>query len=50
MKKMLAALLALAMLLAMAVSASAETTPETRIVTDVWNREVEIPYEVKSIV
>ena len=50
MKKMLAALLALAMLLAMAVSASAEATPETRIVTDVWNREVEIPYEVKTIV
>lgn len=50
MKKTLAALLALAMLLAMAVSASAEATPETRIVTDVWNREVEIPYEVKSIV
>lgn len=50
MKKMLAALLALAMLLAMAVSASAEATPETRIVTDVWNREIEIPYEVKSIV
>lgn len=50
MKKTLAALLALAMLLAMAVSASAENTPETRIVTDVWNREVEIPYEVKSIV
>ena len=50
MKKMLAALLALAMLLAMAVSASAEATPETRIVTDVWNRKVEIPYEVKSIV
>ena len=50
MKKMLAALLALAMLLAMAVSASAEATPETRIVTDVWNREIEIPYEVKTIV
>lgn len=50
MKKILAALLALAMLLAMAVSASAEATPETRIVTDVWNREVEIPYEVKTIV
>ena len=50
MKKMLAALLALAMLLAMAVSASAEATPETRIVTDAWNREVEIPYEVKTIV
>ena len=44
MKKMLAALLALVMLFAMAVSASAEATPETRIVTDVWNREVEIPY------
>ena len=26
-----------------------DTTPETRTVTDVWNREVEIPYEVKSI-
>lgn len=50
MKKMLAALLALTMLFAMAVSASAEATPETRIVTDVWNREVEIPYEVQSIV
>ena len=50
MKKMLAALLALVMLFVMAVSASAEATPETRIVTDVWNREVEIPYEVKSIV
>ena len=50
MKKMLAALLALTMLFAMAVSASAKATPETRIVTDVWNREVEIPYEVKSIV
>lgn len=50
MKKMLAALLALAMLLAMAVSTSAEATPETRIVTDVWNREIEIPYEVKTIV
>ena len=50
MKKMLATLLALVMLFAMAVSASAEATPETRIVTDVWNREVEIPYEVKSIV
>ena len=50
MKKMLAALLALVMLFAMAVSASAKATPETRIVTDVWNREVEIPYEVKSIV
>ena len=50
MKKTLAALLTLVMLFAMAVSASAENTPETRIVTDVWNREVEIPYEVKSIV
>ncbi len=50
MKKTLAALLALVMLFAMAVSASAEATPETRIVTDVWNREIEIPYEVKSIV
>lgn len=27
-----------------------EETPATRIVVDVWNREVEIPYEVKTIV
>ncbi len=31
-------------------AAAPETTPETRIVTDVWNREVEIPYEVDSII
>lgn len=28
----------------------APETPSTRAVKDVWNREVEIPYEVKSIV
>ena len=33
-----------------AATEAAEETPETRIVVDVWNREVEIPYEVKSIV
>ena len=50
MKRILALILALHMLLAMACTACAETTPETRVVTDVWNREVEIPYEVNSIV
>lgn len=50
MKRMLSILLTLSMAFAMSVSASAETTPETRIVTDVWNREVEIPYEVDSII
>lgn len=50
MKKLLSVLLTLAMLLAVATCACAEATPETRVVTDVWNREVEIPYEVNSIV
>lgn len=31
-------------------AAPVENTPETRIVVDVWNREVEIPYEVESII
>ena len=50
MKKLLSVLLTLAMLLAMATCACAEAAPETRVVTDVWNREVEIPLEVNSIV
>ncbi|MGN0801497.1 MAG: ABC transporter substrate-binding protein [Candidatus Faecivicinus sp.] len=50
MKKLLSILLALSMVFAMATCACAETTPETRVVTDVWNREVEIPYEVNSII
>ena len=50
MRKLLAILMILSMVFAMTVCASAETTPETRTVTDVWNREVEIPYEVNSIV
>ena len=50
MKKLLSILLALSMVFAMATCALAEATPETRTVVDVWNREVEIPYEVNSIV
>lgn len=38
------------MVFAMATCALAEDTPETRTVVDVWNREVEIPFEVNSIV
>ncbi len=52
--RMLAMLLALTVLLGGFVrtgaAAQAEEAPKTRIVVDVWNREVEIPYEVKSIV
>lgn len=50
MKKLLSTLLALSMVFAMATCTLAEATPETRTVVDVWNREVEIPYEVNSIV
>ena len=50
MKKLLSILLTISMIFAMATCACAEATPETRVVTDVWNREVEIPYEVNSIV
>ena len=50
MKKLLSILLALSMVFAMATCALAESAPETRTVVDVWNREVEIPYEVNSIV
>lgn len=32
------------------MTAAAESVPLTRTVTDVWNREVEIPYEVNSII
>ena len=59
-KKFLAMLLALAMVLSMAACGGektpettdtpAETTPENRIVVDRYGREVEIPYEVKTIV
>ena len=38
------------MVFAMATCALAEAAPETRTAVDVWNREVEIPYEVNSIV
>ena len=50
MKKLFSILLTLLMVFATATCACAEVTPETRIVTDVWNREVEIPYEVNSII
>lgn len=42
--------LVLACIIAMSAVAFAETMPQTRVVTDVWNREVEIPYEVNSII
>lgn len=50
MKKLLAILLALSLLMMASGCAAAEAAPETRTVTDVWNREVEIPGEVDSIV
>lgn len=61
MKKYISLLMVLAMVLALAACGTkeapaqveavpVETTPETRIVVDVWNREVEIPYEVESII
>ena len=50
MKKLLAILLALSLLMVAFSCAAAEAAPETRTVTDVWNREVEIPGEVDSIV
>ncbi|MDO5323567.1 MAG: ABC transporter substrate-binding protein [Clostridia bacterium] len=50
MKKLLSILLTLSMVFAMATCALAEAAPETRTVVDVWNREVEIPFEVNSIV
>lgn len=50
MKKLLSLVLALCLMLSLATAACAEAAPETRIVTDVWNREVEIPAEVDSII
>lgn len=52
MKKLTALLLTMVLLVSLlASSGSAEAiTPATRIVVDVWNREVEIPYQVNSIV
>lgn len=53
MKQALALLLALAMtagLTACGAGGEPEEAPQTRTVTDVWNREVEIPVEVDSIV
>ena len=54
MKQALALLLALAMTAGLTACGGAggepEEAPQTRTVTDVWNREVEIPMEVDSIV
>ena len=50
MKNSRSILLILLVVFAMASRALAERAPETRIVTDVWKREVEIPSEVHSIV
>lgn len=52
-KKKIALMLVLAMVLCIVpfgAYATAENTPATRIVTDMFDREVEIPYEVHSIV
>lgn len=55
MKRLLATLLAMAIALAATAcggnhAEQPDETPATRTVTDVWNREVEIPYQVESIV
>lgn len=49
MKKLLSILLTLSIIFA-AACALAETAGNTRVVTDVWNREVEIPGKVSSII
>ena len=46
-KKRLVLILSLMLLM---ISAALAETAETRVVTDVWNRKVEIPYEVDSII
>lgn len=50
MRERLALILTLLLMLVQACVASAGTTSETRVVIDVWNREVEIPQEVESII
>ena len=47
MKKQISILLVLLMILSISASAFAD---DTRVVTDVWGREVEIPAKVESIV
>ncbi len=49
MKKWLAVLVAVMLMVTAIPVCMAEAAPETRIVVDVWNREVEIPNEVKTI-
>ena len=50
MKRQLCILLTLLMILTAGAFALAESGANTRVVTDVWNREVEIPSEVSSII
>jgi len=50
MKKSLFCILALQLMLVLASLSSAQTASQTRTVTDVWNRDVEIPNEVDSII
>lgn len=50
MKKRFACILMLILIFVMSVVACAETSVESRIVTDVWNREVKIPGKVDTII
>ena len=50
MKKLLYVILTLLLIAVMASGACADNGAETRIVKDVWNREVEIPAKVESII
>ena len=50
MKKLLSILLTLSIIFTVAACALAEAAGNTRVVTDVWNREVEIPGKVSSII
>ena len=43
-------MLAACMMLMLTFSACAEASSQTRMVTDVWNRHVEIPNDVDSII
>lgn len=50
MKKIISVLLAVAMLCSLAVSAASAEAAETRVIVDYFDREVEIPENVESIV